>query len=120
MKKYFFQQSFNLFCTFGIPPKLKTRFLAQKWTFRFFRPSHIPLNPKIFHGIRLLVPSNSAHVYFSNFYKNCLFCRLKENKSLLSTEIIQLFCIVPSFYDYLSISQGDQLFLLLKNYFILS
>lgn len=25
---------------------------------------------------------------------------------LLSTEVIQLFCIVPSFYDYLSTSQG--------------
>ncbi|RNA25698.1 subfamily C member 14, partial [Brachionus plicatilis] len=31
---------------------------------------------------------------------------LKDNKALLSTEIIQLFCIVPSFYDFLNNSEG--------------
>ena len=34
------------------------------------------------------------------------FFRLKDNNSLLSTEIIQLFCIVPCFYDFLPESEG--------------
>lgn len=38
--------------------------------------------------------------------KNLNFFRLKDNKALLSTEIIQLFCIVPSFYEFLNNSEG--------------
>lgn len=31
---------------------------------------------------------------------------MKESITLLSTEVIQLFCIVPSFYEYLSANDG--------------
>ncbi|CAF0915842.1 unnamed protein product [Brachionus calyciflorus] len=47
--------------------------------------------------------------YYENqeFYNQAMKSQtLKENKSLLSTEIIQLFCIVPSFYDFLGNSEG--------------
>jgi len=35
-----------------------------------------------------------------------IFSRLKESKYLLATEIIQLFCIVPTFYEHIFRENG--------------
>ena len=59
-----------------------------------------------------LVKSSNVFVFFFwfdvilNFICLLSFLSTKESKYLLATEIIQLFCIVPTFYEHLFLHDG--------------
>ncbi len=75
---------------------------------------NIPKNGNFFfiaNCCNALVKSSNVFVFFLfdvilNFICLLSFLSTKESKYLLATEIIQLFCIVPTFYEHLFLHDG--------------